>query len=80
MKFREHRGALNDAMETLFEFETRAQLLAHCRQLLSRNGFQFSDPHMHFFYQGFDGRIGWNTYLIVIQGYGPIGYTDGIIE
>jgi hypothetical protein len=77
MKFREHRGGLDASMATVVEFQNRAELLEHCQVLLGPYKFLFSDPHLQIFPYVHDNRIGWDTHIVIIQGYGPIGFTDG---
>jgi hypothetical protein len=77
VKFTEHR----DSMAPLVELADRAALLAHCRRLLSPPLspmlFQFSDEKLEVTPYVDDPRTGWDTHLVIIKGFGPLGYTDG---
>ena len=80
MKFREHRGALEDSMATLVELPDRKALLAHCRKLLAPYQFHFSDPALKVYRYRFDARINWDTHIVIIKGYGVMGFTDAPVE
>lgn len=82
MKFREHRGRLTDAMTTVVELTDRAALDEYLRKW-------FADycaaidlpcgplPAVQVKPYAFDDRIGWDTHIVVIEGIGPVGFTDG---
>jgi hypothetical protein len=77
--FREHRGGLDEAMATLFEFDNRQQLLKHIRWLLDQHSFQFADSDLRIdlYQREPDRRIGWeHTYIVTIEGYGVMGFTN----
>lgn len=80
MKFREHRGGLAESMETTIELEDRAALIAHCRALLDQWYFSFRDEDLSVEPYGRDERIGWDTHIVTIKGYGVMGFTDGGAE
>lgn len=82
MKFREHRGHLADSMETLVEIADRAELVAHLSKILWPYSFPVKDEDIEVkkYFPRADPRCGWQqTYIVVLAGYGPIGYTDGPI-
>lgn len=77
MKFREHRGALADSMATCVEIADRTALIEH----LYRN---FSAPLPFYaitispYDEEPDRRIDWPcTYIVMLKGFGVIGFTDG---
>lgn len=76
MKFREHRGGLTESMNTVVELNTRREFCNHigkvARKFVPENGFTIS-----FSEYSFDTRINWDTYLVVLDGHGPIGMLDG---
>lgn len=76
MKIRMHRGALADSMETVQEIE--ATLPAVVAVIEARLGMTF-DPRLIEVspYGGVDERIGWDTHIVTIRGYGVFGFTDG---
>jgi hypothetical protein len=79
IKFREHRGGLSDSMATVIEIENRAGLVAHIAKVLEPFHFDKErvdkglrvEPYAH------DARIGWNTHIVTLKGYGVLGFTDG---
>lgn len=74
-RFREHRGSLADSLETVVTLETRADLIAHLGRVLAP--FKVTDQIVETRHYAFDDRIGWNTYIVVVHGHGPVGFTDG---
>lgn len=84
MKFREHRGSLDDAMKTCVEIPDGPALLAHCRKLFeSWPGVPLINPKslvVEPYHMMRDERIGWPmTYIVWLKGYGVLGFTDGPI-
>jgi hypothetical protein len=75
MRAREHRGNLAESLATVFNFETKEDLL---KEINERMATHFGPDDVGFLPQGFDDRCGWDTYLVSIRGYGPFGYTDGV--
>ena len=76
-RFREHRQSLEASMRTVVFLETRAQLILHLRAVLAPVPVAEADILVRHY--TFDKRIGWDTYLIVVRDYGPVGFTDGPI-
>lgn len=79
MKFREHRGGYDDSMATLVELPDRAALVEHVDNLHACfiHPYDFSKMQVEPYYMQRDTRCGWKeTYIVVLPGYGPIGYTD----
>lgn len=83
MKFRPVRGGLAESMMYVEEWKTRAELeaivnktIGDCYPLVNRT----SDPHgtkMQIKWYARDDRIGWNTFIVLVDGIGPVGFTDG---
>lgn len=76
MLFREHRGSLDETMETVVELDpTLEALIAHIGKL-----FMEEDLHpiskIEVKYYGYDARIGWETYIVTSKGWGVIGFTN----
>lgn len=76
-KVREHRGSLADAMETVFEVQDFAGLVDHMKQTLEPYGQMVKAEDVKVEHYTFDDRIGWDTYIVSIDGYGVWGFTDG---
>lgn len=67
--FRFHRGTLADSMETVVEFKGLFELIEILNTVYDP-GKVLVKPY------GFDARIGWDTYLVTIDG-NAVGMTDG---
>ena len=83
MKFREHRGGLAESMETLVEVDSKRALVAHIQKLLSPYRVTVADDDVQASLYGSsgDGRIGWEkVYVVTVNGYGVIGFSDGPVE
>jgi hypothetical protein len=85
MKFREHRGtlALDDSMQTCVELDDRAALVEHVTRLHDCfiHDYDFSNLVVKPYFMERDTRCGWEqTYIVVLPGFGPIGFTDGPAE
>lgn len=79
MKFREHRGGLAEAMDTVIEVVDRDALLKHVQEILS--SWPDSPPvtaaTLQVIPYCYDDRIGWDTHIVTLDKYGVIGFTDG---
>ena len=84
--FREHKGLLTDAMETLKEFDSMEEL----HQYLIKLTNNYRKPRQQFYIKlynsfnkplGEDDRIGWsNTFIIGLEEYGGIqGWVIGFM-
>ena len=66
VRFRWHRGLLEDSMATEMEFGDRESLEEYVSSDLKEWGLsktEFSYP-----YAGYDSRIGWNTWYVCVNG------------
>lgn len=87
-KVRKHRGTLTESMETVFEVEDFDHLVDAINKepfapVQGAFGCRFvvSPEQVHVEpYYGWDGRIGWDTYLVSIDGYGVWGMTNGPLK
>jgi hypothetical protein len=83
MKFREHRGSLADSMATVVEVDGERGLLMHIMHLLERYyPARTYEDYQRVFHvtvkpYGYDERIKWDAHMVYLEGYGPIGFTDG---
>ena len=83
MKIREHRGLLSDSMETVREIEPNKEGIFNCIKESFKNWPTMSDikeNEIHIDRYGYDDRIGWDTYIVTIDGYGVFGFADGGIK
>jgi hypothetical protein len=72
MKYREHRGGLEESMKTVKEFSTQSEFLAH----ITKTIYYLKGPIKVEKYGGIDTRIGWDTYIVTVGG-NAVGMTDG---
>lgn len=78
MKFREHRGGLDESMATCIEVADRDALVSHIRRQLSQYHYGFEPYLLKVTPYGSDKRIGWlDQHIVTIEGYGVVGFTDG---
>lgn len=76
MRVRQHRGTLVESLKTVHEIPATKQDLAdHINRVLDLP-VKFGPGSISILDQGFDDRIGWNNYLVIINGMGPFGYCD----
>ncbi|MCK9567521.1 hypothetical protein M0R72_01065 [Candidatus Pacearchaeota archaeon] len=78
MKLRQHRGGLAESMATTIEIEPTMEALLVAIRERYKGLMDVADdavsvnPHGHH-----DKRNNWNTHIVVIQGFGVYGFTDG---
>jgi hypothetical protein len=81
MKFRPHRGSLADAMKEMVDLPDRAALIALLQSMHKDADFGpvITDEAVHVekYGHGIDTRIGWDTHIVMIDDWGPAGFTDG---
>lgn len=76
MRVREHRGSLVDSLKTVKQIPaTKEDLADHINGVLGLP-VMFGPGSITIVDQGMDERIGWNAYLIVVEGLGVFGYCD----
>ena len=76
VKVREHRGSLTDSLATQVEIDRTIYSLASYISQTLGYGVEPRDIEVNPY--GFDDRIGWDTYIILVKG-SPFGFTDGYI-
>lgn len=76
MKFREHRGSLDDSMATCVEIEpTYEALKEHLKKILSY--WPLPEPLvLEIKRYGYDNRIQWESYIVKLEGWGVVGFTN----
>jgi hypothetical protein len=75
MRFRSHRGSLADSLETVCEFETFDDLAR-----IVRSRFKTGDAPITVKPYTYDERIKWDTHIVEVEGFGPVGFTDGPVR
>lgn len=80
--FREHRGHLDDSLETMIEVNNLEQLYRHISRRLKPFNYRF--PIERLAVRPYDTRPDlridppWRqTFLVTLEGYGVVGYTNG---
>ena len=80
MKFRLHRGGLDESMATCVEIDRSKAALA---AVIARDmAVAFEGPRtvtaedVSLEYYGFDERINWKTWVVLVRGFGVVGFTD----
>lgn len=76
MRFREHRGSLEDSLKTTVELKDGRALLEYATGKLG----PFPPKSLRVKHYCFDERVGWDTHIVMIKGYGVFGFTDGPVE
>ena len=78
--FREHRGCLDESMKTLVMVKDFDGLVAHLHTLLDPYNFKFTSEDVNVQPYGADDRIGWDTQIVTLEGYGPVGFLSKPFE
>jgi hypothetical protein len=76
MRLRENRVTLEDSLATTLEVEGRDQMVRHIFDTLGKKGVVVTDEMVHVSHYGFDERIDWDEYIIVVDRFGVFGFTD----
>jgi len=71
--FRYHRGGLTESMATTIEIESKKELIS----ILNKNIFGTDFENITIEPYCFDSRINWDTYIVHLEDYGVIGFTNG---
>lgn len=85
MRFREHRGTIEDSLDTLVELPDRDALVKHLitiwGELLKLSpAIDFGKVVVSPYRKSYDHRSDWaQTYIVAVPGVGPVGYTDSAV-
>lgn len=79
-KFRPHRGTLDEAMSEVFHLRTKNELLHRFQDRLRPYGVEVTSEKLMIKPYGFDERINWDTYIVTLEDFGVLGFTDGPLE
>ncbi len=79
-QYREHRGSSADSMATARVVADRAELEMMLAEdfrpwVGARDDIDWSSLKIERYC--FDDRIGWDTYIVTVSGYGVLGMIDG---
>lgn len=76
MKVRQHRGSLVDSLKTVKQIPaTKSDLVDHINKVLDFP-VKFGPGAITIVHQGQDERIGWDSHLIIVDGWGVFGHCD----
>lgn len=70
MKYRQHKGGLSESMATVRDIAATRQAMFDALGLDATASLDVK-PY------GYDSRIGWDTHIVTVEGYGVVGFTDG---
>jgi hypothetical protein len=76
MRLRENRVKIEDSLATTLEVEDRDQMFRHIFDTLGKKDIVVTDEMVHVTHYGFDERIDWDEYIIVVDRFGVFGFTD----
>lgn len=79
-KYRDHRGGLAESLATMVVVDSRAELVEYLRRALSPFFVSVTPDKVKILPYCVDARIGWDTHIVTIDGYGVAGFTDGPLE
>jgi hypothetical protein len=68
VRFREHRGSLADSLATVVEIGGRDELVEYLRRSGAVFPIPIASPHLSIDYYAYDDRIGWDTYMVSVEG------------
>ena len=77
MRMRESKPTIEESLATIQNLEGRTQLVRRIFDALGEKGVIVTDEMIHVSHYGFDDRIDWDEYIIVVDRYGVFGFTDG---
>lgn len=82
MKYRPHKGSLDESMALMQEFNGFNELLAIIENELSsfEHNLNINDQSVKVEPYTPDNRTGWNTHIVTLEGYGVVGFTDCAVK
>ena len=81
-KFRPQRGGLSEAMAEVKTFQSKNELVDFIIESLKEfgHGCQINEDTVKIMKYVEDKRIGWDTHIVTLEGYGVFGFTDKAVE
>ena len=67
-------------MATVVEVADRAALVAYIAKALEPFDRAITDEMVTVKQYCYDGRIGWDTHIVTVEGYGVFGFTDAPVQ
>lgn len=83
LKYRDHRGGLDESMKTVQEVVSVQEIKNHLNRKFKSFGKEVEE--VKFEYAGFDERVDWDTYYVIVRLSGEketwvIGMTNGTLD
>ncbi len=79
--YRPHRGGFAESMKMVKAFTTKMELVEEARlfygEFMPAEDITLDTVHVEPY--GFDDRIGWETHIVILEGVGPLGFTDRMV-
>lgn len=75
--FRDHRNLLKDSMDTVRQVASFDDLILDLQKKLRFFDRDISKDQVTIKPYCYDNRIGWDTHIVIVEGYGVCGFTDG---
>lgn len=80
-RYRDHRGSLIASMATVQEFDCKDALVEYLQEDLDRfHCGKYDCSAIKVENYGFDERIDWDTWIVSLDGYGVLGFTNGPVD
>jgi hypothetical protein len=81
-KFREHKGSLAESMATTVELNRKTDLIDKIKADLAEfeHGLKINKKTVSITPYAYDERIGWDSHIVRLKGYGVLGFTDGSVN
>lgn len=80
MLFRDHKGSLADSMATVYYVRDRQHFIEIMRERLAPWQREVPDDGVKIEPYVEDKRIGWDSHIVTLDGYGVLGFTNGPLE
>lgn len=75
--FRPHRGTLQESMAAARQFSSFCDMI---ETISEEHAVEVSPSDIEIKPYGYDERVGWDTHIVCMRGYGVLGFTDGFPE
>lgn len=82
MKYRDHKGSLDESLQTVIEVNSINEIKDHLNEFYNPFGLEVEE--IKFKYTCMDNRIGWNTWYVLQRfegekSFSVAGMSDGIL-
>lgn len=81
IEFRPVKRGLSESMEEKMSVHTKEGLVrylaGYLSELFAPFNIEVTAEKLHINHYGYDDRIQWNTYIVKLDGFGVVGFTNG---